>query len=120
LSLLAIAGDPSQTEHPNLILIFSGFLIFNLLMNMGPNATTFLLSGEVFPTSIRASGAGFAAAVSKAGAVLGTFTLPILKQSVGVPNLLIILACCCLLAALITYLLRIETKGVSLESVINQ
>ena len=119
LSILAGVGDPAQTQNPNLVFVFSGFLIFNLFMNMGPNSTTFLLSGEVFPTSIRASGAGFAAAVAKAGAVLGTFTLPVLEQSLGVPNLLIILAMCCLLAALITYILRIETRGVSLETVIS-
>ena len=117
LSILAIAGDPEQTQSPNLWLIFSGFFLFNLLMNMGPNATTFLLSGEVFPTSIRASGAGLAAAIAKAGAVLGTFTLPLLKQSVGVSMLMIILALCCLLAAVITYVFGIETKGLSLESV---
>ncbi|MDJ0660412.1 MAG: MFS transporter [Crocosphaera sp.] len=117
LCLLGVAGDPTQTTHPNLLLIFSGFVIFNLLMNMGPNSTTFLISGEVFPTSLRASGAGLAAAIAKSGAVLGTFTLPLLKQSVGVSMLMLILALCCLLAALITYFFGIETKGLSLESV---
>lgn len=77
LVVLALSdrGDTSTA------LVFLGFLIFNLMMNAGPNSTTFLLSGEVFPTSIRASGAGFAAAVAKAGAVLGTFALPILQKS---------------------------------------
>jgi sugar phosphate permease len=79
-------------------------------MNAGPNSTTFLLSGEVFPSSIRASGAGFAAAIAKLGAVLGTFLLPIIKDDLGVSNLLYILAFCCLLGAIVTYLLRIETK----------
>ncbi|MGB5714709.1 MAG: MFS transporter [Waterburya sp.] len=117
LSVLALAGDPAKIQNPNLILVFSGFLIFNLLMNLGPNSTTFLLSGEVFPTSIRASGAGLAAAIAKAGAVLGTFTLPLLKKTVGIPHLLILLALCCLLGALITYIFRIETKGIPLETV---
>jgi MFS family permease len=110
LSLLAISGDPNINQHPNLILVFSGFFIYNLLMNAGPNSTTFLLSGEVFPTSIRASGAGLAAAIAKLGAVLGTFLLPILKDNLGVSNLLYILAFCCLLGAILTYLLRIETR----------
>ncbi|ACB53190.1 glucose transport protein [Crocosphaera subtropica ATCC 51142] len=117
LSILAVAGDPTQTTDPNLLLIFSGFVIFNLLMNMGPNSTTFLISGEVFPTSLRASGAGLAAAIAKSGAVLGTFTLPLLRQSIGVSMLMIMLALCCLLAAVITYFFGIETKGLSLESV---
>ena len=46
-------------------MIIGGFMVFNCLMNMGPNATTYLLSGETFPTSIRAPGAGFAASMAK-------------------------------------------------------
>jgi nitrate/nitrite transporter NarK len=44
-------------------LIFAGFVVFNFMTNLGPNAKTYLLAGEVFPTAIRGSGAGFAAAV---------------------------------------------------------
>lgn len=117
LSLLGIAGDPNVNQQPNLILVFTGFLVFNLLMNAGPNSTTFLLSGEVFPTSIRATGAGLAAAIAKSGAVLGTFLLPILKEYLGVSKLLYILAFCCFLAGILTYLLRIETTGKTLENV---
>jgi MFS family permease len=108
---LLILGLSHQGGQGNMLLIFLGFLVFNLTMNAGPNSTTFLLSGEVFPTSIRASGAGFAAAFAKAGAVLGTFYLPILQNILGIPVLLGALSLLCLLAALITYLLRVETKG---------
>ena len=116
LSLLAFdshgsSGDPSSS--PNIALILAGFIIFNLFMNMGPNATTFLLSGEVFPTAIRASGAGLAAAIAKSGAVLGTFGLPILRQSWGEQSLLFGVAGTCLLGAGITYLFRVETRGQS-------
>lgn len=117
LLILAAASFSSTGSPSNLLLVFIGFLIFNLTMNAGPNSTTFLLSGEVFPTSIRASGAGFAAAVAKAGAVLGTFALPTLQQTIGTPLLLVFLALVCLLAAVGTYLLRIETAGRSLEAV---
>ncbi|HEY9664798.1 MAG TPA: MFS transporter, partial [Allocoleopsis sp.] len=82
-----------------------------------PNATTFLLSGEVFPTSIRASGAGFASAFAKAGAVVGTFGIPIVQKTLGVVPLLGGLAVLCVLAAVITHLFQIETTGRSLESV---
>jgi hypothetical protein len=97
----------SATENGwNTAIVFLGFFVFNLTMNAGPNSTTFLLSGEVFPTSIRASGAGFAAAVAKAGAVVGTFGLPILQTSIGVAPLLIGLAGVCLLAAVLTFVLK--------------
>lgn len=117
LLVLAAASFFATGSPTNLLLVFAGFLIFNLLMNAGPNSTTFLLSGEVFPTSIRASGAGLAAAIAKAGAVLGTFALPGLQQSIGTPMLLVWLALICLIAAVMTYLLQIETTGRSLEAV---
>lgn len=117
LVLLAAASELEPDNGLRLGLVFAGFLVFNLLMNAGPNATTFLLSGEVFPTSIRASGAGLAAAIAKAGAVLGSFGLPLLERSLGVAPLLLGLALLCLLAAVLTLLLRVETMGLSLEAV---
>jgi MFS family permease len=119
LLLLAASGLVSSGSGAEIGLVLAGFLVFNLMMNAGPNATTFLLSGEVFPTTIRATGAGFAAAFAKAGAVLGTFVLPILAQSQGITPLLVGLAVVCGLAALITYRFRIETTGQSLEAVQN-
>ena len=53
-----------------ILLAFAGFMLFNFMTNLGPNAQTYLLAGEVFPTRIRGKGAGFAAAVAKIGAVL--------------------------------------------------
>ncbi|WP_013334487.1 MFS transporter [Gloeothece verrucosa] len=117
LMILAWSNSGSSPNQSHITLIFLGFFIFNVMMNAGPNSTTFLLSGEIFPTSIRASGAGFAAAFAKAGAVLGTFALPILQQFLGTPTLLLLLALFCVLAALITYIYRIETTGKSLETV---
>jgi MFS family permease len=80
-----------------------GFILFNLMMNLGPNSTTFLLSGELFPPEIRASGAGLAGAIAKSGAVLGALGLPLLQARVGVPMMVRSLALICLLAALLTY-----------------
>ncbi|MGC1308279.1 MAG: MFS transporter [Phormidesmis sp.] len=94
-------------------LLLTGFILFNLMMNLGPNSTTFLLSGEVFPPAIRASGAGLAGAIAKSGAVIGALALPILQQQIGVPGLLKLLAIACLLAALVTYALR--TAATSLK-----
>nr|WP_228025315.1 MFS transporter [cf. Phormidesmis sp. LEGE 11477] len=101
LCLLSFSGTTSQ-----IALLFTGFILFNLTMNLGPNSTTFLLSGEVFPPAIRASGAGLAGAIAKSGAVLGALSLPVLQESLGISSLLRLLAAVCVLAALITYSLR--------------
>ena len=111
LTILEIASLLHLPPPWNLVVIFTGFFIYNLMMNMGPNSTTFLLSGEVFPPSIRASGAGFAGAIAKAGAILGTFTLPFIRETRGETTLLFMLMLVCLFAAGITYLLRVEVSS---------
>ncbi len=118
LGLIMVAASslyPTSSDA-HLGMIFGGFMVFNMFMNMGPNATTYLLSGETFPTSIRATGAGFAASMAKFGAVLGTFFFPILKAQIGIPALLILLAVASALAASITYGFRVDTRA-SLDSV---
>ena len=100
-----------------IILIFAGFMLFDFMTNLGPNAQTYLLAGEVFPTSIRGKGAGFAAAFAKLGAVATAFLFPILLTSVGTRLLLYGLVVASLLGAVVTWLYRIETTGVNLDQI---
>ncbi|WP_118180959.1 MFS transporter [Paraburkholderia phosphatilytica] len=99
------------------VLIFAGFMLFNFMTNLGPNAQTYLLAGEVFPTAIRGVGAGFAAAIGKIGAVSTAFLFPILLAGIGTSALLYILVVTSLLGAVVTWLFRIETTGVSLDQI---
>jgi hypothetical protein len=69
----------------------------------------------VFPTRLRGTGAGFAAAVAKVGAVMTAFLFPILLKDLGTQTLLLILVGTSLLGAVITSVFRIETMGMSLE-----
>jgi MFS family permease len=111
-SLSVHAAGPLQ-----MLFIFSGFMIFNFMTNAGPNAMTYLLSGEVFPTAIRGKGAGFAASFAKLGAVCTAFLFPILLKQIGIQALLWILAGTSFVGALITWRFRIETTGVNLEEI---
>jgi nitrate/nitrite transporter NarK len=104
------------TGSTQMALIFLGFMLFNFMTNLGRNAQTYLLAGEVFPTRIRARGAGFAAAFAKIGAVATAFLFPILLADIGTQQLLYLLVGTSLLGAAITWLFRIETTGVSLET----
>jgi MFS transporter, putative metabolite transport protein len=99
------------------ILIFAGFMLFNFMTNLGPNAQTYLLAGEVFPTAIRGKGAGFAAAFAKIGAVATAFLFPILLVSIGTRLLLYGLIVASLLGAVVTGMFRIETTGVNLDQI---
>ena len=96
-------------------LMFAGFVLFSFMTNLGPNAQTYLLSGEVFPTALRGSGAGLAAAFAKIGAASTAFLFPMLLADIGATIVLYILAGTSILGAAITWLFRIETKGLNLE-----
>jgi putative MFS transporter len=89
-------------------IVFIGFILFNLAMNAGPNATTFGLAPELFPTGIRASAGGFAAAAAKLGATLGIFILPLVKARGGVAEVLMMMALVSALGALATTILARE------------
>jgi MFS family permease len=114
---LVIASVSSYAEGgAKTLLIFAGFMLFNFMTNLGPNAQTYLLAGEVFPTAIRGKGAGFAAAFAKVGAVLTAFLFPILLSAIGTSALLYSLVGTSLLGAIVTWLFRIETTGVDLDA----
>ena len=85
LLMIAVRLSNSSLHIP---LVFTGFILFNLLMNAGPNSTTFTLAPILFPTQLRATASGFAASVAKIGATFGVFVLPILKGKFGVPAVL--------------------------------
>jgi len=113
--LLIASFSVEYTGGAQITLIYLGFMLFNFMTNLGPNAQTYLIAGEVFPTHIRGLGAGFAAAFAKIGAVLTAFLFPLLLASIGTQALLYILVGCALLGAFVTWHYRIETKGMKLE-----
>ncbi|WP_353090242.1 MFS transporter [Synechococcus lacustris] len=113
--LIAAAGNFNGAN--NLVLIGVGFFLFQFMTNLGPNSQTYLIAGEVFPTKIRGVGAGFAAASGKVGAVITAFFFPALLSGFGADHLLPLLALTSLIGAWITWLYRVETKGVNLEMI---
>lgn len=117
IGLLLVAFSEGMSGDMRMVFIFLGFMIFNFMTNMGPNAQTYLIAGEVFPTKIRGTGAGFAASFAKIGAVSTAFLFPILLKDIGTATLLYILVATSLLGAWVTWKFRIETKGINLEKI---
>ena len=109
LFMAAVSAHFAGTAQ--VVMIFAGFMIFNLMTNLGPNSMTYLLAGEVFPTKIRGVGAGFAASFAKIGAAMTAFLFPILLNDLGTSLLLYILVGTSLLGAVITWRFSIETRG---------
>ncbi|MCL6263188.1 MFS transporter [Craterilacuibacter sp. RT1T] len=85
LMLLPLLGIVS--EHA-LLWTLAGFSLYNLAMSAGPNATTFALPPELFPTQLRGSACGLAASVAKLGACAGVLLLPSLRADGGIASVL--------------------------------
>ena len=90
------------------------FLVFSFLNAMN-GALTSIYPGGVSPTEIRGLGTGFAAAVSRIGAGLGTFLLPIAIENFGVSAAMLGAAVIVFSGALVSQLWAPETKGMSLS-----
>jgi MFS transporter, putative metabolite transport protein len=115
---LGIASLSIDAEgSTKLYLIMAGVMLFNFMTNLGPNAQTYLLAGEVFPTEVRGMGAGFAAMIGKVGAVATTYGFPILLVTIGTRSLLYALVISSVLGAVVTWVYRIETTGVNLDTI---
>jgi putative MFS transporter len=100
--MIAVSLSTSSAGAGHIPLVFAGFILFNLLMNAGPNSTTFTLAPILFPTQLRGTASGFAAGVAKIGATLGVFVLPILKGRFGIPAVLGMMAAVSILGLIVT------------------
>ncbi|AZO09194.1 MFS transporter [Mesorhizobium sp. M3A.F.Ca.ET.080.04.2.1] len=97
-------------------LVLGLFLVFSFLNAMN-GVLTSIYPGEVFPTEIRGVGTGFAAAVSRIGAGMGTFLLPLGVEQFGVSTVMLIAAAVVFSGAWVSQLWAPETKGKSLSEI---
>jgi predicted phosphate transport protein (TIGR00153 family) len=101
----------------SLVFLLTLFGSFYILENLGPNTTTWVYPVELFPTRLRGTGHGIAATVGKIGALVGTFFLSIVLIDVGATTMLAIVSVACFAGGLLTIVMGIETKKLSLDDV---
>lgn len=82
---LIIGGalNPIRSVFPLFVVLYG---IFNSFGEMGPGVATFLCGAESFPTPLRGHFLGFAAAMGKAGAAIGTQVFTPIQDSFDDPN----------------------------------
>ena len=112
LCFAVIGLVPGMTTAVAPFLVAYGISYF--FTEFGPNVTTFVLPGELFPTRARATGHGISAGVGKLGAFIGVFLFPVLQASLGLRGTLLLTAAVSALGALLTLVLP-EPAGRSLE-----
>ncbi|KFH71604.1 MFS transporter, PHS family, inorganic phosphate transporter [Podila verticillata NRRL 6337] len=114
--ILGFAYTPIHDKSP--VLFVALFAITQFFQNFGPNATTFIIPGEVFPTRYRSTGHGISAGMGKLGAIVAQVGFSSLKDkggpNAGIPMLLQVFALFMFIGLLFTYLVP-ETKGKTLE-----
>jgi len=63
-------SEPDSHHQSNAKVFVALFCLANFFSNFGPNVTTFIIPGEIFPTRYRSTGYGIAAACGKLGAIV--------------------------------------------------
>lgn len=96
------------------LVVLSLFFVFSFF-NANVVAMMGVYPSEVFPTEIRGLGTGFATAVSRVGAGLGTFLLPWSMVHVGSGPTMLISAGIAAVGAGLSQWLAPETKGMNLS-----
>ncbi|WP_199179578.1 MFS transporter [Mycolicibacterium goodii] len=89
------------------------FLVFSFFNAMYTTLTG-VYPAEVLPTEIRGIGTGFATSVSRIGAAIGTFLMPMSMNHLGAGPTMLIAAAVALAGAALSHWLAPETKGMSL------
>ncbi|KAF7312350.1 Inorganic phosphate transporter [Mycena indigotica] len=99
------------------------YCLTNFFQNFGPNTTTFIIPGEVFPTRYRSTAHGISAASGKLGAIVAQVGFSRLRDIGGtdkfVKHILEIFAAF-MLTGIFSTLLVPETKQLSLEELSNE
>lgn len=102
--------------------ILACYVLAQFFFNFGPNATTFIVPGECFPTRYRSTSHGFSAASGKVGAIIAQVLIGPLRTrgatatnpSPWLPHVIEIFALF-MLCGIFTTLLIPETKRKTLE-----
>eukprot|EP00026_Physarum_polycephalum_P011360 Phypoly_transcript_11578.p1 GENE.Phypoly_transcript_11578~~Phypoly_transcript_11578.p1 ORF type:complete len:351 (+),score=39.55 Phypoly_transcript_11578:1-1053(+) len=121
LALLSIFYEPILDKATWLFIFL--YCVGQFFFNFGPNATTFIIPGESFPTRYRSTSHGLCAASGKLGAMVSSFGFTyMISSSDPVPavrTLLGVLSIFMMGGFLLTFLVE-ETKGRSLEEISNE
>lgn len=113
-------ADKKLGDHGKLAL----YVLAQFFQNFGPNTTTFIIPGEIFPTRYRSTAHGISAACGKVGAIIAQTCIGTLinhhcakdKPNCFLPHVMEIFALFMLLGIFTTLLLP-ETKRMTLEEI---
>src|SRR5207302_4001697 len=101
-------GAGTDTGNSGLVLLWLSLLSF---FNLGAWGVVYTISPELYPTAVRATGAGVAAAVGRTGGIIGPFLTPVLVPTLGQSGVFAMFMILLVVTAASVWLLAEETKG---------
>jgi MFS transporter, putative metabolite:H+ symporter len=106
------AGQPGASS--TMILVWGSVLSF---FNLGAWGVVYTYTPELYPTRVRATGAGFAAGFGRIGGIIGPYVVALLLTSLGMATevVFVMFAAVFFIIAADVLVLGEETKGESLE-----
>ncbi|KAG8219347.1 major facilitator superfamily domain-containing protein [Butyriboletus roseoflavus] len=118
---MAFAYVPLNSTGLGQYIFICLYCLANFFYNFGPNTTTFIIPGEVFPTRYRSTAYGISAACGKIGAIVAQLALgqPFLSNVKDTQIILEVLSFVMLTGILSTLLIP-ETKQKTLEDLSNE
>ncbi|MGV9711869.1 MFS transporter [Gordonia sp. NPDC003424] len=94
-------------------IIMALFAIYAVVIG-GTQIMQWVYPNELFPTEIRGTAVGMASSLSRIGAAVGTFLVPMALDSLGIGVTMLIGAAITLLGALLSHFMAPETRGMTL------
>lgn len=110
LCLLALGLLPEGAGMITLAL-FGGYALFI----GGAQVLQYVYPNELFPTEIRGSAVGLATSLSRIGAAMGTYLVPISLSSIGIGNTMVAAFGISMAGLLFTWLMAPETRSLDLH-----
>jgi putative MFS transporter len=108
---LLIMGIAPNSPGWAILALYFVFSFFNAAMSL----MYWIYPNELFPTEIRATAMGFATAMSRVGAAVGTFLLPFSLVALGIGPTMIVAAILCFAGFVLSWFMAPETKDLTLE-----
>jgi putative MFS transporter len=110
LALLGL-GLFSSGSQVLVLVLFGAYAVFI----GGAQVLQLVYPNELFPTEIRSLAVGTGASLSRVGAAVGTWLVPMSLQSIGIGNTMFAAAAVTLLGLLVSLALAPETRSLSLQ-----
>ena len=109
--MLFLLGLYPNASAEIIMVLFAGYAI----AVGGSQVLQYLYPNELFPTEIRATAVGLGTSVSRIGAAVGTYLVPIALTDIGIANTMLIAAGICWVGGIATWLLAPQIDSLTLS-----